>query len=173
MRRLSLIVLRFGLGATFILIGVLIFMDPMGWGSMIQPWAARLLPVSLTLTMQTTAAMDIAVGLMLLFGLWTWIAAGLGFIHLLTVMSTVRRWMKPRPAAIQVQRPNSSIRPTAMSMAAVVCMVSVSETGSRRAAQGWIIEPQPIGSMKISTPMRMNVAPRPKRRTMRESLLMR
>lgn len=82
-------VLRFGLGVTFIWIGVLILGAPEAWGFMMQPWAKALLPVSLKLTMQVTAWMDIAVGLMLLFNLWTWVAALLCFSHLLTVLITV------------------------------------------------------------------------------------
>ena len=81
--------LRLGLGATFLWVGVMIFQDPVGWGSFIQPWAARLMPVPLTLAMQSTAALDVAVGAFLLIDGFAWAAAALGALHLATVLVTV------------------------------------------------------------------------------------
>lgn len=89
MKKTSLLALRFGLGLTFVWIGVLILKDPASWGSMVQPWALRLLPTPLVLMMQATALLDIVVGAMLLFGLWTWAAAALGFGHIVAVLVSV------------------------------------------------------------------------------------
>jgi len=86
---LSYHLLRLGLGVTFLWVGVMIFQNPEGWGAFIQPWAARLMPVPLTLAMQSTAALDVAVGLLLLAGVFVWAAAALGAVHLVTVLVTV------------------------------------------------------------------------------------
>jgi uncharacterized membrane protein YphA (DoxX/SURF4 family) len=86
---LSYHLLRLGLGITFIAIGVLIFMDPAGWGALIQPWAARLMPVPVVLVMQSTAALDVVIGVFLLIDAFVWAAAALGALHLVTVLITV------------------------------------------------------------------------------------
>jgi nitroreductase/dihydropteridine reductase len=59
-------IIRVGLAITFLWIGVLIFKSPEGWGTLIQPWAAGLLPVSLKTAMIATAILDLAIGLLLL-----------------------------------------------------------------------------------------------------------
>ena len=89
MKKASITILRLGLAATFIWIGVLIFMNPAGWGSVIRPWAAALMPLPIVLMMQMTAALDIAVGILLAVNVWTWAAAFLGFAHIATVLITV------------------------------------------------------------------------------------
>lgn len=80
-------VLRVGLGITFVWIGVRIFMDPAGWGSLAQPWAVRLLPVPLVVFMQANALFDLLVGAMLLIGLWPWLAGAVGAGHILAVLA--------------------------------------------------------------------------------------
>lgn len=81
--------LRLGLGITFLWVGVMIFQDPVGWSTYIQPWAARLIPGPLVMAMQATAALDLAVGVFLLLGVFVWAAAALGAAHLMIVLVTV------------------------------------------------------------------------------------
>lgn len=81
-------ILRVGVAITFIWIGVLIFKNPESWGGMILPWAANLLPVPLKTAMISTAILDIAVGFFLLIDVFTWLAAGLGALHLIIVLAT-------------------------------------------------------------------------------------
>ncbi len=82
-------ILRVGLGVTFLWIGVLIFRDPVGWGSYLQPWAAQLLPVPIEQAMIGTAAMDVVVGLLFLVDIWVWVAGAVGAVHLAIVLTTV------------------------------------------------------------------------------------
>lgn len=89
MKKPALIVLRLGLGVTFAWIGVLIFMDPLGWGSTARPWAVRLLPMPLGTFMLANAAFDALVGVLLLLGPWPWLVAAVGALHILAVLAAV------------------------------------------------------------------------------------
>lgn len=89
MDKTSFQILRVGLAITFLWVGVLILRSPEGWGSMIQPWAAALLPGSLRTVMMSTAFLDIAIGILFLIDLGVWLAAFLGSIHLIVVLTTV------------------------------------------------------------------------------------
>lgn len=86
MSRSSYHLLRVGLGITFLWVGVLIFREPDGWGSLVFPWIASLLPASLHGTMLSVATIDAAMGLLLLLDMWTWYAALLASAHLLMVL---------------------------------------------------------------------------------------
>lgn len=86
MRKSSYHFLRVGLAITFLWIGVLILRNPEAWGSYIEPWALKLLPMSLVQAMQTTAVLDIVVGLSFLFDFFLWGAALLGSIHLIIIL---------------------------------------------------------------------------------------
>lgn len=86
MNRASYHLLRVGLGITFLWVGVLIFREPDGWGGLVFPWIARLLPVPLHGTMLFVATIDAAVGLLLLLDVGTWFAAFLASAHLLMVL---------------------------------------------------------------------------------------
>lgn len=86
MNRASYHLLRVGIGITFLWIGVLIFREPDGWGGLVFPWIARLLPAPLHGTMLLVATLDAAIGLLLLLDLWTWFAALLASAHLLMVL---------------------------------------------------------------------------------------
>ncbi len=88
MNTLSYRILRFGLGITFVWIGVLVWQSPLAWGSFIQPWALKLMKLPLETTMKITAVFDVAVGLWLMFGMWTRIAAALACAHLAVVLLT-------------------------------------------------------------------------------------
>ena len=87
MKKISFHILRVGLAITFLWIGVLIFKQPQAWGGYLQPWAAGLLPFSLSQTMIATAILDIIIGFLLLIDLFVWIAALIGAIHLVVVLT--------------------------------------------------------------------------------------
>lgn len=88
MTNASKLVLRVGIGITFLWIGILIFRDPTGWAAFIQPWAAKLIPGSIQTAMLQTAVLDMIIGVLLILGLWTWLASLLGVIHLIIVLVT-------------------------------------------------------------------------------------
>lgn len=81
-------IVRVSLAITFIWIGVLIFKEPEFWGSMIQPWAMNFLLVPLREAMMGTAVLDIIIGFLLLIDFLPWLAALLGSIHLVIVLTT-------------------------------------------------------------------------------------
>lgn len=81
-------ILRLGLAITFIWIGVMILQDPIAWAGYIQPWALKFIPGSLSLNMQITGIMDVAVGLLLLVNSTVWIGALFGAVHLVVVLIT-------------------------------------------------------------------------------------
>lgn len=86
MSRSSYHLLRVGLGVTFLWVGVLIFREPDGWGGLVFPWVAHLLPTPLHGTMLLVATLDATIGLLLLLDAWTWCAALLAGAHLLMVL---------------------------------------------------------------------------------------
>ena len=87
MKKTSFHFLRVGLAITFLWIGVLIFKNPEAWGSYLQPWAAGLLPIPITQAMIGTAILDIAIGAFLLFDFLPWLAAFVGAIHIIIVLT--------------------------------------------------------------------------------------
>ena len=87
MNKTSFHILRVGLAITFLWIGVLIFKQPEAWGGYLQPWAAGLLPVPIAQAMIGTAFLDIAIGALLLFDSFVWLAALVGAIHLIIVLT--------------------------------------------------------------------------------------
>lgn len=87
MKKTSFHFLRVGLAITFLWIGVLIFKNPEAWGGYLQPWAAGLLPIPLTQAMIGTAILDIIIGLFLLFDFVPWLAAFVGAVHLIVVLT--------------------------------------------------------------------------------------
>lgn len=88
MSKLSYHILRIGLAVTFLWIGFLIFMEPEVWGGFLQPWVVELLPVSVKIAMTGTAFLDALVGALLLLNFYTWLAAGVGALHLVIVLIT-------------------------------------------------------------------------------------
>ncbi len=82
-------ILRVGMAITFLWIGVLIFRDPAGWGTLLRPWAVKLLPVPLTQAMLGTAVLDSLIGFLLLVDAFSWGAAIIGAAHLAIVLTTV------------------------------------------------------------------------------------
>jgi len=79
-------ILRVGLAITFLWIGILILKNPEAWTGFISPRVAELLPVSPVEAMQGTAVLDLIIGALLLFGVWTWIGALLGSLHMISVI---------------------------------------------------------------------------------------
>src|SRR3990167_6259306 len=88
MNKTSFHILRVGLAITFMWIGVLIFKNPEAWGGYLQPWAAGLLPIPIAQAMTGTAILDITIGAFLLFDFLPWLAAFVGAIHIIIVLTT-------------------------------------------------------------------------------------
>lgn len=88
MKKYSLLILRIGLGITFLWIGIMIFKNPEAWGSYIQPWAVKLLPIPIKEMMLGTALLDMVIGVLLLLNILTPWMALLGGMHLVTVLIT-------------------------------------------------------------------------------------
>ncbi|MBI4427305.1 MAG: DoxX family membrane protein [Candidatus Magasanikbacteria bacterium] len=87
MKKISFHILRVGLAITFLWIGVLILKNPETWGGYIQPWADRLLLVPIEQAMIGTAILDIVIGVFLLVDIFTWLAAFIGAVHLIIVLT--------------------------------------------------------------------------------------
>lgn len=87
MNKSSFHFLRVGLAITFLWIGILIFKNPEAWGGYLQPWAMDLLPVPLAQAMVGTAILDIIIGIFLLINFLPWLAAFIGSIHLIIIMT--------------------------------------------------------------------------------------
>lgn len=82
---LPILILRIGLGVTFILSGILILKDEDKWTHMLPQWFTRHLPSARSF-MVTTAWLDIITGAWLLSGYLTGIAALFAAFHLLGVL---------------------------------------------------------------------------------------
>ena len=87
MNKTSFHILRVGLAITFLWIGVLIFKYPEAWGGYLSPWAAGLLPIPIKETMIGTAILDVAIGALLLVDSFVWLAALIGVIHLIIILT--------------------------------------------------------------------------------------
>lgn len=79
-------ILRVSLGITFAWVGVLIFRDPTFWGGFIQPWALALLPVPIRQVMVGTGVLDVAIGLLLLGDVYTWVVGAVAAAHMALVL---------------------------------------------------------------------------------------
>src|ERR1700747_182109 len=86
MKKTSRWILQFGLAITFIVIGYLIIKDPLAFGSLMQPWAMKLVPGSLAGFMSQTGYLDIVIGILFIFRPTAWIAGIVGAIHLIIVL---------------------------------------------------------------------------------------
>lgn len=87
MQKTSFHILRVGMAITFLWIGVLIFKQPEAWGGYLQPWAAGLLPIPITQAMIGTAFLDVLVGALFLIDSFVWVAALIGAVHLIIVLT--------------------------------------------------------------------------------------
>jgi uncharacterized membrane protein YphA (DoxX/SURF4 family) len=85
----ALLVLRIGLGITFIWIGTLIVQDPAGWAGLIRSDVSGFMIGDPTITMRATGIFDILLGLMFIFGVWLWLMGLIGAIHMLIVIATI------------------------------------------------------------------------------------
>jgi len=88
MNSIALLILRIGLGATFIWIGVYIYQAPEAWGNYLMPWARNILPIPIKELMLGTAILDIGLGVLFLIGKFTRIAGLVAAIHLTVVLIT-------------------------------------------------------------------------------------
>ena len=86
MRKIPLHILRIGLAVTFLWIGVLIIMQPVQWGSYMQVWASRLLPLPIEPMMLSVGVFDIVIGALLILGVIIPLAAALAALHLASVL---------------------------------------------------------------------------------------
>ena len=80
-------ILRVGMAVTFLWIGVLIFREPLAWGSYLQPWAVDFLLIPMKEAMIGTALLDILIGVLLLVDVLTWLAALIGALHMVVVLA--------------------------------------------------------------------------------------
>lgn len=81
----SILILRLGLGITFSLTGFLVLKDDDKWTHMLPEWFSKRLPSARSF-MIATAWGDFALGVWLLSGYFTGIAASLAALHLLGVL---------------------------------------------------------------------------------------
>lgn len=86
MYKSSFHILRVSLAITFLWIGILIIKDPLSWATYLQPWVTDWLPTNLRALMLSTAVLDLLIGLLFLTDYAVWLAAGLGALHLITVL---------------------------------------------------------------------------------------
>lgn len=87
--KLSFLILRIGLGITFLWIGILILKDPVSWGAMVSLKIQSLFPVPIKTIMVNTAILDIIIGIFLIISFipfLTWLAATIGTLHLILVL---------------------------------------------------------------------------------------
>lgn len=80
-----MLILRIGLGITFVLTGFLILKDDDKWAHMVPDWFSKYIP-SVRAFMIGTAWFDLVVGAWLISGYFTGIAAVVAAIHLLGVL---------------------------------------------------------------------------------------
>lgn len=85
----ALLVLRIGLGITFIWIGTLIVQEPESWAGLIRTELTPFIPIDPATMMLDTGIFDIVIGLLLIFGVWLWAAGLLAALHMLTVVLTI------------------------------------------------------------------------------------
>ena len=88
MNKVSFNILRIGLAITFTWIGILILQQPEVWGSYLQPWAVKLLPMPIKEMMIGTGIFDIIIAVLFLIDPVVWIAALLATLHLVIVLIT-------------------------------------------------------------------------------------
>lgn len=86
MREISEKLVRFGLAATFTLIGVSILRSPEAWGGYMAPWVAQLLPVPVAQAMMGAGIGDIAIGILLVIAPLAWLGGLLGALHIAAVL---------------------------------------------------------------------------------------
>jgi len=68
-------------------IGILIFKTPEAWGGYLQPWAVKLLPISIDQAMFGTAILDIIIGFLILTDTLVWLFTLVATLHILTVLT--------------------------------------------------------------------------------------
>jgi uncharacterized membrane protein YphA (DoxX/SURF4 family) len=86
MEEIAFIILRIGLGITFVWMSILIFKDPMRFGKLIKPWAVNLTPMPIPQAMILTGIFDLIVGIWLISGYFPFYAAIIAALHLVQVL---------------------------------------------------------------------------------------
>lgn len=81
-------ILRIALAVTFVWVGIMILRDPVSWGAFVDQWAVDLIPLELNRLMFATGVLDIAVGGLFLFNIFTRFAALLASVHLAGILIT-------------------------------------------------------------------------------------
>ena len=95
MRQSGFHILRVGIGITFLWIGVLILKDTNSFSALIEPWVLNIIghftnnvDKFLQTMMIEIAFFDLAVGFLLLINRFVFLAALLGALHLLTILTS-------------------------------------------------------------------------------------
>lgn len=89
MNNRALLVLRVTLGITFVWIGTLIVREPESWAGLIRTEIADLMPIDPATMMFEAGIGDIVIGVMLILGIFPWIAGLLAGLHMLGVVLTI------------------------------------------------------------------------------------
>lgn len=80
------LLLRLGLGIEFIIFGYGKLTDFVSWMGFVPPWMSPLLPMSVSMFLQTVGVVEVVLGMLLIFGLWVRVVAALSALHLLGVL---------------------------------------------------------------------------------------
>ncbi|MDD4319549.1 MAG: hypothetical protein PHW10_04480 [Candidatus Peribacteraceae bacterium] len=86
MQKHAFLVLRVGLGITFLWMGALVLLHPSVWANVIQPWARIGLGVPLRPLITAAGVIDLIAGASFLLNLWTWVPALLVSLKLLLLL---------------------------------------------------------------------------------------
>ncbi len=85
----SSVLLRLGVGVVFLYFGVDKFVHPEVWAGWINPRLLYYLPVSHDVFLYVNGGVEGVVGLLLILGLWTRIAASVAAVLLIGILATV------------------------------------------------------------------------------------
>ncbi|MBI4450299.1 DoxX family protein [Candidatus Uhrbacteria bacterium] len=80
------LLLRIGLGVEFIIFGYGKLTDLASWIGFVPPWMSPLLPMPVGTFLQTVGVVELALGVLLIVGLWVRVIAVLSALHLLGVL---------------------------------------------------------------------------------------
>lgn len=80
------LLLRIGLGVEFVVFGYGKLTDVASWIGFIPPWMSPLLPMPVVTLLQVIGIIELALGVLLLAGLWVRVIAALSALHLLGVL---------------------------------------------------------------------------------------
>lgn len=81
-------ILRVGLGFVFVYFGIWKFVSPESWATYVAPVIAKFLPFSTVTLMYVMGVLETVVGVMLIIGIFTQVAALLASLQLLAIVTT-------------------------------------------------------------------------------------